>query len=43
VLAYQGFNDAAWSWLPVSAVTELTAMGLFALNMALTFFKNSRG
>ena len=44
VLAYQGFSDAAWSWLPVSAVTELTAVTLFALNMALTFFsKSSRG
>lgn len=43
VLAYQGFSDAAWSWLPVSAVTELTAVTLFALNMGLTFMKNSRG
>jgi uncharacterized protein involved in response to NO len=37
VLAYQGFAESAWSWLPVSAVTELTAFVLFAANLGLTF------
>lgn len=37
IIAYQG--DGAWAWhcLPVSAVTELTAVSLFAINMAATF------
>jgi len=38
VLAYQSFVEAAWKWLPVSAVTELTAVTLFAINMVATFF-----
>jgi len=37
VLAYQGFLTAAWSWLPVSAVTEMSAVTLFAINLAATF------
>lgn len=37
VLAYQGFLQSAWSWLPVSAITEMTAVTLFAVNLALTF------
>jgi uncharacterized protein involved in response to NO len=37
VLAYQGYLQAAWQWLPVSAVTELTAVTLFAVNMVATF------
>jgi uncharacterized protein involved in response to NO len=37
VLAYQGYLHSAWSWLPISAVTEMTAVTLFALNLALTF------
>ena len=37
VLAYQGFVRGAWAWLPVSAVTEMTAVTLFALNLAITF------
>jgi hypothetical protein len=37
ILAYQHYVSAAWSWLPISAVTELTAVTLFAVNMVLTF------
>jgi hypothetical protein len=37
VLAYQGLMHSAWSWLPISAVTEMTAVTLFAINLALTF------
>ena len=35
--AYEGFWNQAWSVLPVSAVTELTAVTMFAVNLALTF------
>ncbi len=34
--AYEGFAEAAWLLLPYSAVVELTAVTLFALNLALT-------
>jgi uncharacterized protein involved in response to NO len=34
--AYEGYSQAAWRVLPVSAVVELTAVSLFALNLALT-------
>ncbi len=37
ILAYQGFAQWAWSCLPVSAITELTAVAIFAANLALTF------
>lgn len=37
ILAYQGYVPGAWRWLPVSAVIELTAVVLFAVNMAATF------
>ena len=37
VLAYQGLARAAWSWLPVSAITEMTAVTIFAANLAITF------
>jgi hypothetical protein len=37
ILAYQGFAIWAWSWLPVSAVTEMTAVTLFAINLLCTF------
>jgi uncharacterized protein involved in response to NO len=37
ILAYQGFAGFAWSWLPVSAITELIAVVIFALNLAITF------
>jgi uncharacterized protein involved in response to NO len=34
--AYEANLRAAWTLLPISAVTELTAVTLFALNMAIT-------
>jgi hypothetical protein len=37
ILAYQGFASWAWSWLPVSAITEMTAVSIFAINLLLTF------
>ncbi len=37
VLAYQGYLASAWHWLPISAVTELTAVTLFAVNMTVSF------
>jgi len=37
VLAYQGIFPAAWSWLPYSAVLELCAVTLFAVNLLATF------
>ena len=37
VLAYQGFVSSAWSWLPVSAITEMTAVTVFAGNLFATF------
>jgi uncharacterized protein involved in response to NO len=35
--AYEGFSHQAWSVLPVSAITELMAVTLFAANLLLTF------
>ena len=37
ILAYQQYLLSAWSWLPFSAVIELIAVTLFAINMAVTF------
>ena len=37
IIAYEGHGLWAWSVLPVSAITELTAVTLFALNLAITF------
>ena len=37
ILAYQGMAAAAWAWLPVSAITEMTAVTLFAANLLITF------
>ena len=37
VLAYQGILPSAWSWLPVSAITEMTAVTVFAINLLSTF------
>jgi hypothetical protein len=37
ILAYQGFAGWAWSWLPVSAVVEMTAVTIFAINLLCTF------
>jgi hypothetical protein len=39
ILAYQGFAHWAWSWLPVSALTEMTAVTLFAVNLFATFMR----
>ncbi len=39
VLAYQGFSAHAWSLLPISAVVEMTAVTLFATNLAITFMQ----
>jgi len=36
VPAYEGYLAAAWSVLPVSAIVELTAVSLFALNLGVT-------
>jgi hypothetical protein len=42
VFAYQGYGEWAWGWLPVSAVIELTAVAVFALNMGVTFARRPR-
>jgi hypothetical protein len=36
-LAYEGIASSTWNILPVSGVLELTAVLLFALNLAMTF------
>lgn len=38
-LAYQGFVGWAWSWLPVSAITEMFAVTIFAVNLLFTFVR----
>ena len=38
-LAYEGFSMMAWKVLPVSATLELTAVIVFAVNMAMTYAK----
>jgi hypothetical protein len=35
--AYEGYMPALWPLLPVSAITEMTAVMLFAVNLILTF------
>jgi len=37
VLAYESYWPAAWGVLPISAICELAAVTLFALNLLLTF------
>ena len=37
VLAYRDILRAAWTWLPVSAICEMTAVTLFAVNLMVTF------
>jgi len=37
IVAYQGYGSWAWSWLPVSAVSEMAGVTIFALNLLLTF------
>jgi hypothetical protein len=40
VLAYQDIVAAAWKWLPYSALLELTAVTLFAINLIATFLSD---
>ena len=42
ILAYQNYIRSAWSWLPVSAVVEMTAVTLFAVNLFVTFARRPR-
>jgi hypothetical protein len=37
--AYEGYASHAWSVLPVSAVIELAAVTIFALNLGVTFLR----
>lgn len=39
IFAYQGLMLSAWAWLSVSAVTEMTAVTLFAANLIATFVR----
>lgn len=39
ILAYQNYLVSAWKWLPVSAVTELAAVTVFAVNLFCTFVR----
>jgi len=39
ILAYQGLVASAWSWLPASAVCEMTAVTVFAVNVLVTFLR----
>jgi hypothetical protein len=39
ILAYQGFLPSAWSWLPLSAFTEMIAVTVFAVNLMLSFVR----
>jgi uncharacterized protein involved in response to NO len=41
VLAYQNFVRSAWSWLPTSAICEMTAVTLFAFNLLTTFAREA--
>jgi uncharacterized protein involved in response to NO len=43
ILAYQDYAVWAWRWLPVSALIELTAVTLFALNLGLSFASRPTG
>ena len=38
-LAYQGWIPSAWSLLSISALTEMTAVTLFAINLIATFVR----
>lgn len=40
ILSYQNIAPTAWEWLPVSAVLEMTAVTLFAINLLITFMKS---
>lgn len=39
IAAYEGYATSAWTVLPVSAVLELTAVTVFAGNLAVTFLR----
>ena len=39
ILAYQDYAAWAWNVLPVSALIELTAVTLFAVNLTITFLR----
>ncbi len=39
IMAYEGYANHAWSVLPVSAVIELAAVTIFALNLGWTFMR----
>ena len=39
ILAYQGYASWAWDVLPVSALIEMTAVTIFAANLAWTFLR----
>ena len=39
IVAYQGYGQWGWDLLPVSAIIEMTAVTLFAINMAITFLR----
>ena len=39
ILAYQDYAAWAWTVLPVSALIELTAVVLFAINLIVTFIR----
>lgn len=41
ILAYQEFVHSAWSWLPISALTEMSAVTLFAINLVATFISKA--
>jgi len=42
VIAYEGHGTWAWKVLPISAITELTAVSLFALNLMMTFWRSPK-
>lgn len=39
ILAYQDYASWAWSVLPVSALIELAAVSMFAVNLIVTFLR----
>jgi hypothetical protein len=39
ICAYQGYIGWAWNVLPVSALIEMTAVTIFAVNLAWTFIR----
>ncbi len=40
ILAYQDYAKWAWNILPISALIELTAVALFAINLIVTFARS---